>query len=982
MKRLLQLLLAVMLVLNFTVVLGEDNINTDGNIISEQYEYTEADEAETEDAGVLGAGIDLPLYRDMTESIDGKTPNGFTSSFLGIGPKLSVVNGYAGKRTDDVSSVITSGEGVAVARTPYVYIRPNAAVEQGKKITIAFKIAAGDYNADKAVYFRTNTSSVKTSPELAFTMKNGDENKAEIYAFGEKIADNYLLGRWYNVELVLSGGTNTFDCYLDGEKVVNGAVYKPNENSDDMLTQISDVYYGLRNKNDVQNSAEIYFDDLYINYEDVTDESKVEVVSERYTVDSELMIISDFDNTTVAEFKTGFDLKNNEKISVISPDGESITDENTEMASGMIVEFSSANGRNTIYYKLFNLKISLIQPADKTYVRPGEPLTVEADTLGTGSRVVFFAEKDGTIIQQEKTLQPYLVEFEGLENGVYSVYAEVHDVAGNVLKSDIVTVTVTENLAPLVSFSSLKSGSFEYTDKIADSVIVADNDGTVEKVEIYADGKLIKTADRENGEFKPIEQKNNSDEAEAESALKESVNEKGEMVEFTITDVPMGMCTIEAVAYDNEYKAGKAAAELDIAKTQNVVFYSNTFEENASGWSVGNPGNAKGYGIMLAPGGNAYGITVPANGVSNAAPLFTTSSLNSYYMSGVTTTEFDICVTSTLGLNLKSSIKDGTKFTDVMLIKDDKAGDATLMPGEWHHFVYNIDYQGKTYSVFLGNEKVSEGALTDNSGMADIRFTMWATKEDDITIYFKNYKISGVISETKVNSIETYNESDKLDIIENKVNSLSNTVQLNFNNSLLAETVTTENVLVYADGKQVGNYGVNIGKQSELGSSAKTASAVTLTFDEPLKSNAVYTVVLTKNIKLSDKKAITAKILYKFITEPKECDITEWKLTGNTREINFKGELRGGETVKLSAVFTNSTGETQNGKFIFAVYDGERLVDIKIADVTAGIGGETVSEGIVLPQSLENVKIHGYIWDDFDNINSVSKNYVMDFTAE
>ncbi len=143
--------------------------------------------------------------------------------------------------------------------------------------------------------------------------------------------------------------------------------------------------------------------------------------------------------------------------------------------------------------------VSLSSPASGASFTAPASITVSAsasDSDGTVSKVEFYA--NGSLIGTD-TSSSYSVSWNNVAAGTYSLTAKATDNDGATKTSAAVSITVTStppppNQAPSVSLTSPAPGaSFTAPAAITVNASASDSDGTVSKVEFYANGSLIGT---------------------------------------------------------------------------------------------------------------------------------------------------------------------------------------------------------------------------------------------------------------------------------------------------------------------------------------------------------------------------------------------------------------------------------------------------------------------------------------------------------
>jgi len=163
--------------------------------------------------------------------------------------------------------------------------------------------------------------------------------------------------------------------------------------------------------------------------------------------------------------------------------------------------------------------VALTGPANGEVVTSPSPIIITADaadTDGSVSKVEFYA--DGALVGTD-TVAPYSVSWSPAQTKVYTLSAIAQDNRGTATTS--ASRSVTYNAPPLATLVAPGAGQvFHAPASIAFNATATDADGTVTKVEFYANGRLLAT-------------------------------DTAAPYEHVWSNVPAGAYTISAVAYDN-----------------------------------------------------------------------------------------------------------------------------------------------------------------------------------------------------------------------------------------------------------------------------------------------------------------------------------------------------------------------------------------------------------------------------------------------
>lgn len=142
-------------------------------------------------------------------------------------------------------------------------------------------------------------------------------------------------------------------------------------------------------------------------------------------------------------------------------------------------------------------QVTLLAPAsESTFTAPAEVILAAAasDADGSISQVEFFA--NGGLLGSDAS-DPYRFTWAGVAEGTYQVTAVATDDAGSSTTSQAATITVSAapNESPLVTLTTPSAGdAFTAPAAITLAASASDADGTVARVEFYANGQPVGSA--------------------------------------------------------------------------------------------------------------------------------------------------------------------------------------------------------------------------------------------------------------------------------------------------------------------------------------------------------------------------------------------------------------------------------------------------------------------------------------------------------
>ena len=138
--------------------------------------------------------------------------------------------------------------------------------------------------------------------------------------------------------------------------------------------------------------------------------------------------------------------------------------------------------------------VTIVSPADKAIFSAPASVTINvtaADTDGTISKVEFY---NGNTLLGTDIASPYIFTWNNVPAGNYSITAKATDNGSLVTTSAAATITVLQNIPPVVTITS-PAASKKYTAPatIFLSASATDEDGTIRKVQFYNGTTLLQT---------------------------------------------------------------------------------------------------------------------------------------------------------------------------------------------------------------------------------------------------------------------------------------------------------------------------------------------------------------------------------------------------------------------------------------------------------------------------------------------------------
>ncbi|PID26664.1 MAG: hypothetical protein CR982_08945 [Candidatus Cloacimonadota bacterium] len=185
-------------------------------------------------------------------------------------------------------------------------------------------------------------------------------------------------------------------------------------------------------------------------------------------------------------------------------------------------------------------EVTIDSPANGSELTIGEILSVEMtamDSDGSIEKVDLYLNND---MITSLTAEPFSYEWNtaNLEEGSYNLKAIATDNDGLTAESSIVTITLTDsNEAPMVTIDSPSNGSeFTIGDMVSIEMSATDNDGSIEKVDLYLNNDMVTslTAEPFNYEWNTANLEAGSYNLKAIATDNEGLSAESEEIEITL----------------------------------------------------------------------------------------------------------------------------------------------------------------------------------------------------------------------------------------------------------------------------------------------------------------------------------------------------------------------------------------------------------------------------------------------------------------
>ncbi len=292
----------------------------------------------------------------------------------------------------------------------------------------------------------------------------------------------------------------------------------------------------------------------------------------------------------------------------------------------------------------------------------------------------------------------------------------------------------------------------------------------------------------------------------------------------------------------------------------------------------------------------------------------------------------------------------------------------------WYTVTLLYDYQQGTVDGWLND--VSFGRQSVEVGAYPAEFHLLARLNEKQEYLIDNFQVGTVAEKAKVANVRINKDSDAYGVCDLAPVSPSN-ITVNFTDAVLAETITSETVtLKTSDGAAV-NAAITAGAD---GTSAVITPAV------ELKSNTTY-YVFAKGVQTAGGNTV-AEYGTSFTTETAEFKVTSFGLLNGDGDAaaDFDSITLAGNagSAYARATIQNDFGVAKTANIIFALYQGDKMVNISLTPVMVP-AGETKTIGIAdnisyeVPSDPTGYTLKAFIWNMADgNIASMFENVVID----
>lgn len=522
-----------------------------------------------------------------------------------------------------------------------------------------------------------------------------------------------------------------------------------------------------------------------------------------------------------------------------------------------------------------------------------------------------------------------------LDAGKHEVYAVMVTEAGAKIRSNVVTVTVSENDAPSVSFEGYTGTANLNVSTNSSITVLAEDTDEIDRVELYRSDVLLVTMTRAP-------------------------------YVFDISSIGLGEHQLKAVAYDTYGKSNSAVLTAVVSSSFESGVDTEPVESNAN--ITYNTANKVGYARTDTIDGNACIV------LGKEETGYDGATSGAYFQYDFPTDkkklgfvfEYDMNVIDKPADSTDSSVKMRLRYTNAefdsfMKVQGDKiiwrtntSSAFTYTEGQWYRVVITLDIskgvfraeikQGDTV-VWMAEEAYDAVTVSTKNGFHCIRFEAPnGSDAESCKIAVDNIRVSSLVYAPTVVGIGDA-QNATLDIVD----SAAESVWVYLSDELNADDMTVENITLWREGKIKCD--ADIIWHSDM-------KAIEVKPAGGFLSSTKYTVKIAANVKMSDGiTPLGAEIFAEFETS------TAIKINGVTFETHTDGLV-----AKIDV--SNQSGESEQFYAVSSIWQGDVFVRTYAQPITAD---DSCITEIVYTDNLMDRRIELYLLSSLNSPRMIAK---------
>lgn len=788
-----------------------------------------------------------------------------------------------------------------VGETKNPYIKKNNLNFSSEHFSVGVKMASSDNSSYKYATLGV-INSANEETEYPIAEMNPTDGAGALYVGGSSAEDKYSFEKWYGIDLEF-----TADKVL---VYVNGEYLKDLTAAD--ISEISYIKCGLSGKSAKSERADVYFDDVYVKDGGVGEESLININSDAFTVNRQTHTISDIpDGMDVDTFTAAIKANDKTELSVINPDGTVYDD--SALKHGLSLKAVSPNGVNTVTYFLDMANCHILGLTNGDILREGDvSLEVNYGQI-SGIKSISYYVNDSCV--GEVSDEPYRLEYTLPSGGGYELYAVISSETGEITTPRI-NITFNPNKLPTAEIVGIDDGSeISYSDNLSVSVNASDADGEITACTLLLDGQTLLP---DNGESPYV---------------------------FTLNPISAGEHSLQAYVEDNE---GGSCMTEEISFT---VKHASVYMLSEMDFNKGAAPD-----LRLYSGANSFETVREDFGMSYALKSSASTTASAVYVSGNSHLSENTIV---FECDYMTDL-DNTKIE--LILKADSnfnVFSVNSQPKTWHHLKFVFELKKAKAELFIDNLSVGKASVKGIS-FSDLRFNYRNNDPGTTsTMYIDNYKIYYELEYPYIIDMQLLSEDGK-SVVNSSGNAEENLkeIVLSFNTFIGENYAQKDKFKLYVNNFPDSTYDVSF-RNNNSGTDA------VLTLRSEAKTNSLYEVIVASDISDTYNQSIGAQLQKSFKTEMARFDVADWIVYKNNRRLTTTKEIKKGDEIKVSVKVVNDGGETEPSVLIFALYNGNELMDYKMHKIdAASVQKETViSDDFSVSEISEGVRIEGYLWN-------------------
>lgn len=642
------------------------------------------------------------------------------------------------------------------------------------------------------------------------------------------------------------------------------------------------------------------------------------------------------ENGVSADFYTAFNIKTG--AIRVTIDGKKVFDGSSELVSYLNISdlnvslksifTTSLRGNSCVQFRDFSLApgLHIGLSSESLIFKQGGSVRINVSLPETSWDSVSFYS-NGTYVGKISYGEATYFDFFSEEAGEFTIKAVVSDLLGNTAETSIDLICEANKL-PTVSFNGLSDGqqiAFDVSETKELVVNASDEDGYIDRIEIYRFGELVKVLYGNSGS-----------------------------VDLDEIGILFGVNSIRAIAYDDSGASSSASVSVKITKYSHMpVFFESEFKKSGDSYGSGM--------TIMCQRGFAIEKSIDAeHGLSLVLGMDENCDTENFTEGQYTFTqypldlkneklimEFDICITETPtkeGCILFGIRRNDAIVQDIMYVDPDGLsfvkGDKYPLDDGWHHVTMEISLNpnNQYYSASVDEETVADRVgVNFSDSPTHFRFFTTTDPSNIGAAAIDNIEVVSEVESPCIIGVGTHEA-----IVEGNIDVNSKELGVFLSGSVNREDVNSDNVKIY-----VGSTALD----TDLIRYNLVSNCIEVTMAEPLFPDTEYRIVLSDTIRFDGEMTFGLPMEYHFVT-------TDEGLT-----VNKVTMMRNGENLNITLETTNLDNSAKDIYVFVNFFDGDgRLCETKLFKKTLS-ADSTDNEFVFDVKSREDMEPYIFVSD-------------------